>query len=103
MMGPGGALNGYGDDASDLDPDEDLDLQDDPIFALDLPVSLPSARPAHPRLKRRTDHDTLRSPQAHLKAFFQAAYATDANGFKGYAGLLNEEEQGTLGRVLAAA
>lgn len=80
MMGPGGALAGYGaDDASDFDDEdgEDDDLKEDPIFALDLP--------------------------AHLKGFFQSSYAHDTNSFKHWAEMLNDEEKATLGRVLQAA
>ncbi len=41
--------------------------------------------------------------QAHLRGFFQGAYAHDSNSFKHWAEQLNDDEKNTLGKVLQSA
>lgn len=102
MLASGG-FNKYmtGDDDDDDEEADEQDLQDDPIWQLDLHVR---------RARNRSlsvssgGADEVGDRQAHLKSFFHQAYEADQTGFRRLAEIyLTEEEKGVLTQLLQSA
>lgn len=105
----GGGLSRYMTSDSD-DGEDDLDeqdLQDDPIWQLDLSVR-PAPSPPLALLRflslNRPKLTNVNATQAHLNAFFRQAYEHDQSSFRQIAEtFLNGEEKTVLTHFLSSA
>lgn len=100
MLGPNGSLAKFGqDDDSEngIEDPDDEDLRNDPIYNLDIQVSIFLIA-----MWVRVDMLLVCLIQTHLVQFFQQAYSNNINSFRQLTeSYLNEQEKAVLGHVLS--